>query len=422
MSGRTKRAAAVRATGCLVERGEAEIYSGVEQWGDDWKSVAEEATAAADESPPTKRQKARAPQTEGRDQPDDREQPQPQEQQGAHGHAETQRDVHSEVELWLRANRNQNTAAAYASSWRQFVKWTEETANPQRAAAAHVNLQRPSAADVASYMRHIVEVKGGTIQSVDAALAGISDKFRFTDHHPTSDALVRQMKLVLTPMAKPASQKREMAWELLTRVVAAAWADGTATGRRDAAMILLAYFGYLRGSEIARMQRKDIEIRAGTGGSSRRVLHVQVNRLCKNDAKRTGHERLVEEREETEICVLRTIEVYMQMQKQGDELDHAPLFPTASGEHMSASTPRGRLHHWLREIGEKKPTIYGFHSLRAGATTASAKAGVPERHIKQHGNWASDAVRVYIRMDDADRLRASGALGKGAKNGCEAQE
>ena len=79
---------------------------------------------------------------------------------------------------------------------------------------------------------------------------------------------------------------------------------------------------------------------------------------------------------------------------------------------MSVSTPRGRLHHWLKEIGEKKPTVCGFHSLRAGATTASAKAGVSERHIKQHGNWASDAVRVYIRMDDADRLRASGALGK----------
>jgi len=318
--------------------------------------------------------------------------------------------VQSEVERWLRANRNQNTAAAYASSWRQFEKWATETANPQRAAAARVNLQRPSAADVASYMRHIVEVKGGTIQSVDAALAGISDKFRFTDHHPTSDALVRQMKLVLTPMAKPASQKKEMSWELLEKVVAAAEADGTALGRRDGAMILLAYFGYLRGSEVARMQRKDIAIRAGQGGSSRRVLHVQVNRLCKNDKERKGHERLVEERPEGEICVLRTIEAYMQTQQ--DSGQNAPLFPTTAGEEMSASTPRGRLHHWLKEIGEENPMVYGFHSLRAGATTASAKAGVSERHIKQHGNWQSDAVRVYIRMDDADRMRASGALGR----------
>jgi hypothetical protein len=36
------------------------------------------------------------------------------------------------------------------------------------------------------------------------------------------------------------------------------------------------------------------------------------------------------------------------------------------------------------------------HSRSAGATTASAKAGVSKRHIKQHGNWQSDAVRVYI--------------------------
>ena len=54
---------------------------------------------------------------------------------------------------------------------------------------------------------------------------------------------------------------------------------------------------------------------------------------------------------------------------------------------------------------------YGFHSLRAGAATASAKAGVPEQHIKLHGNWRSDAVQAYIRPDAAERLRASDALG-----------
>ena len=70
-----------------------------------------------------------------------------------------------------------------------------------------------------------------------------------------------------------------------------------------------------------------------------------MNRLCKNDTKRTGHvhdrERLVEdpERAETEICVLRAInrefEVYTQMQKQCNQ--HVPLFP----EHQNRAT-KGR--------------------------------------------------------------------------------
>ena len=55
---------------------------------------------------------------------------------------------------------------------------------------------------------------------------------------------------------------------------------------------------------------------------------------------------------------------------------------------------------------------YGFHSLRAGGATEAARAGVDERYIKAHGNWKSDAVRLYMRMDDDERLAASDALGK----------
>ena len=65
----------------------------------------------------------------------------------------------------------------------------------------------------------------------------------------------------------------------------------------------------------------------------------------------------------------------------------------------------------MRQAGMEDDKDYGFHSLRAGAATASAKAGVPEDQIKLHGNWKSDAVKAYIRPDEEDRLRASNALG-----------
>ena len=35
-------------------------------------------------------------------------------------------------------------------------------------------------------------------------------------------------------------------------------------------------------------------------------------------------------------------------------------------------------------------------------------------HLKLHGNWKSDAVRLYIRPDEGDRLQASAALGAGS--------
>lgn len=97
---------------------------------------------------------------------------------------------------------------------------------------------------------------------------------------------------------------------------------------------------------------------------------------------------------------------------QEERAGEAPLFPKEDGGEMSEDTPRGRLHVWLRRVGELDEYVFGFHSLRAGAATAAAKAGVPERLLKLHGNWASDAVRVYIRPDVAERTRVSAALGR----------
>jgi hypothetical protein len=66
---------------------------------------------------------------------------------------------------------------------------------------------------------------------------------------------------------------------------------------------------------------------------------------------------------------------------------------------MSTETPRGRLKRWLELIGVADSSEYGFHSLRTAGATDAAKAGVSERHIKAHGNWKSDAVRRYMRLD-----------------------
>jgi integrase len=138
-------------------------------------------------------------------------------------------------------------------------------------------------------------------------------------------------------------------------------------------------------------------------------MKVYVNPLCKNDKERKGHERLVMERKERKICPVRAMREYLEEATPGRAGDQ--LFPTEEGGKMSVDTPRGRLHYWLRKAGVEREKEYGFHSLRAGAATASAKAGVPEEQIKLHGNWKSDAVRKYIRPDREDRLKASGALG-----------
>jgi hypothetical protein len=134
------------------------------------------------------------------------------------------------------------------------------------------------------------------------------------------------------------------------------------------------------------------------------------NRMAKNDQERVGHERLIAEKEEeTEWCVVRRMRRYLRGRRDKEE----PLFPTARGGEMSPDTPRGRLKIWLELIGVEEITEYGFHSLRAAGATDAARAGAEEREIKAHGNWKSDAVKLYIRQNTRDRLKVSKLLGSG---------
>lgn len=223
-SKRTKRAAAVQAAAGFRVPGEDEVWGGAEQWQIDWRSEAPEAEPAEPKrkaTPPAKRRAAKAAAAAAT---------------AATAAAQTpatHREVETELLGWMQSNRNQNTATTYASAWRQFERWAVEVANPQREAAARVDVQRPSEMDVALYMRHIVTVKGGTMQSVGAALAGIADRLRYTEHHPTRGELITQMRLVLTPLATPAGQKKEISWAVLACAVETAQATQTMLGLRD---------------------------------------------------------------------------------------------------------------------------------------------------------------------------------------------
>jgi integrase len=184
--------------------------------------------------------------------------------------------------------------------------------------------------------------------------------------------------------------------------------------QRDITMFLLAYFTYLRTSEVARMTVADItftEERSPTRARSAptvTVMRVHVDRLSKNDKDRKGHERLVEAKEKSRICTVGRMQRYLASLAADQRL----LFVTERGGTMSCDTPRSRLRHWLTVIGVTDPMVYGFHSMRSGAATAAATAGVKDRHIQAHGNWRSDAFKGYIRANTEARLTVSRALGQ----------
>ena len=95
------------------------------------------------------------------------------------------------------------------------------------------------------------------------------------------------------------------------------------------------------------------------------------------------------------ICPVILVE---ELQKRGGHEGHVPLFG------------RIRINHGVRKIAGKMsysrtrelvrgaciaagldPKGYGLHSFRSGGASSAAAMGVPERLIRRHGGWRSDA-------------------------------
>ena len=216
--------------------------------------------------------------------------------------------------------------------------------------------------DVATYLRYLVEVKGSAIATVTGAIAAINDHLRYEiewNYNPCGAAIVAQMRHILIPLAKQATQKKVIELSTLTAIHAAAAATRTDIGRRDSATFMLAYFGLLRISEVVRLNRKDINFTyEQIDGARTVVMRVHVDRMCKNDTKREGHERIIAQATDGRHCVATQMMRYLNNTKGTAE---SALFTTATGERLNIDTPRGRLKHWLKATGVEGVERYGFH-------------------------------------------------------------
>ena len=341
-----------------------------------------------------------------------------------------------QLQQWVQEQRNANTARTYDSNMRQFVRWAHGEGSA--GLIVPIDVDRPSDTNVAAYMRYMVMKLHRPMTTVGVHLSAIANHVRFATggdsgyDNPTKGPIVKAMRSVLTDHApRPGGQqKRAMSWDDLRQLmtviggvagpptISASLDSVQWMARRDMTMILMGFFFLLRRSEIVRMKRKDVSLlRMESKGVDTKVLQVYVNEKSKNDYERKGHMRVAAERSGQTICVIRSLADYVVNCERSKPCRIAspedPLFPRLEGGPMSEDTPNGRLQHWLGVAQMEQPTSYGFHSLRAGAATDAYRNGATEEWIKEHGNWKSDAVKIYIRKGIEERLATSAVLGQG---------
>ena len=169
--------------------------------------------------------------------------------------------------------------------------------------------------------------------------------------------------------------------------------------RHDRAMLraalCLSFYGFLRGSEFTIPTRSGfdptIHPTPADISSSANLLHFRIKK-SKTDQHALGH-TITLGATGGRLCPVRIIGHYLSHYTVSPR---RPLFTTCNGTPLTLRAFRHVLRMLLKRIG-LPPLEYNTHSLRIGAATTAAAAGIPTRTIKQLGRWRSSAYRSYIR-------------------------
>lgn len=152
---------------------------------------------------------------------------------------------------------------------------------------------------------------------------------------------------------------------------------------RFAAMITVAFFGFLRPSEFCSsrgthgLQWNDVKF-------SRNQKSIRLTLSSFKHSKRPG--RVVVWGLDREYCPLKFMQLYL---KHYENCHDLPLFNVTQGEF------RRQLKKMCRVAGIKSSLTP--HCFRHGGATWAGRQGWPDARIRAHGRWASEAYKQYVR-------------------------
>ena len=108
----------------------------------------------------------------------------------------------------------------------------------------------------------------------------------------------------------------------------------------------------------------------------------------------------------TEVCPVAALLQYLAVRPLGD----GHLFVWEDGRPLSKSTFVNHLRRGLQSAGFDM-TRFSGHSLRIGAATSAAAAGIPDHLIKTLGRWRSEAYQLYVRTPRDSLLGVARMIG-----------
>ena len=162
------------------------------------------------------------------------------------------------------------------------------------------------------------------------------------------------------------------------------------------AALTLGFFGFLRVSEFTLKNRRfdpryhptrqDI---SWTGEG----MHFFIKR-SKTDQMGKGTTICIGRTEGRHTCPVAAMEAYRGCCRC--PIQSSPLFHFRDGRPLTSKSFRSTFLSLVEQCGYN-PAQYNTHSLRIGAATAAAGAGLPTETIQKLGRWRSSAYQTYTR-------------------------
>jgi integrase len=278
--------------------------------------------------------------------------------------------------------RAHQTVRGYASDWRVFQRWCADAGRSSLPADPET---------LSLYTTWLITDGGRRCSTALRHLASVTDQHKRAGHEPPSTNDARAVVLAVRrqtaqrPRGKAALSVADLA------KAARACSGKTRLGTRDRALLVLGFATSLRRSELSRLQLADVS-------SDSRGLIVFV-RKSKTDQEGRGRVIAVWPGKRAATDPVRTLKRWIA--KRGRFA--GPLFCRVTAgdavvrEGISGDAINDAVKRCVAAAG-LDPTLYGAHSLRAGAVTAAAELGRSDQEIMGLSGHESAAVmRTYVR-------------------------
>jgi integrase len=286
------------------------------------------------------------------------------------------------------AARASSTRRAYQSSWRAFTSWCE---------AHHARTELPiDAAIVAFWLIDLAP--GRSVATLSRHLAAIRAIHADAGQPPpASPALTKIWTGIRHKHSREPRQARPLTTKDLRAVIKRLPAD--VSGLRDKALLLLAFAGALRRSELVALELEGdagiyavCRCRFVAGG-----LHIRLGK-SKGDQEGRG-QTIAIPFGKTDLCPVAALRAWLDAAR----ISAGPIFRQVDrhGRVGAAALTDGSVARIIkRAVGRTgmAPDLFSGHSPRAGFVTQAAGAGVStELIMRQTRHKKAETVAIYVR-------------------------